>query len=132
MADKRFNLVFDLEANIKPIKAAVSELEKAFSGIKLPQNLETSISKTLSKVSKEIGNFESLSLDGFTNISDLTKAEKSFERIVDGLRELRLQASKTLGLEPEKLIPKKALDSITELNKIWNKLKIKPAQTGGC
>jgi len=51
-------------------------------GIKLPDNLSTSIEKTLHKLSTELESFEALTKIGFNNLGDTSKAERSFGKII--------------------------------------------------
>lgn len=123
MANKRFNLTFDVNANIDPIKAAANGLQQAFGKLKLSDSLQASLDKTFSKLNNEIQNFESLASKGFTNLSDVSKAEKSFIKITDLLEQLKIQSKSTTGLEPEKFLPKEAIERVKTLRKSWEQLK---------
>ena len=93
MADKRFNLVFDVDANIGPIKNAVSGLQGALNKINVPDSFKKNLDSTFTKLSNEIENFEAIASKGFTNMADIGKAEKSFSKITDLLSKLRIQTS---------------------------------------
>ena len=123
MADKRFNLTFDVNANIDPIKAAANGLQQAFGKLKLSDSLQSSLDKTFSKLNSEIQNFESLATKGFSNLGDVSKAEKSFGKITDLLGQLKTQSKSITGLDPEKFLPKESLDRVTNLKKSWDQLK---------
>lgn len=123
MADKRFNLTFDVNANIDPIKAAANGLQQAFGKLKLSDSLQSSLDKTFSKLNNEIQNFESLASKGFTNLSDVSKAEKSFIKITDLLEQLKIQSKSITGLEPEKFLPKESIERVNSLRKSWGDLK---------
>ena len=123
MADKRFNLTFDVNANIDPIKAAANGLQQAFGKLKLSDSLQSSLDKTFSKLNNEIQNFESLASKGFTNLGDVSKAEKSFIKITDLLEELKIQSKSITGLKPEKFLPKKSIERVNSLRKSWEQLK---------
>ena len=123
MADKRFNLTFDVNANIDPIKAAVNGLQQAFGKLKLSDSLQLSLDKTFSKLNNEIQNFESLASKGFTNLGDVSKAEKSFIKITDLLEQLKNQSKSITGLEPEKFLPKESIERVNSLRKSWGDLK---------
>lgn len=123
MADKRFNLTFDVNANIDPIKAAANGLQQAFGKLKLSDSLQSSLDKTFSKLNNEIQNFESLASKGFTNLSDVSKAEKSFIKITDLLEQLKIQSKSITGLEPEKFLPKETIERVNSLRKSWGDLK---------
>lgn len=123
MADKRFNLTFDVNANIDPIKAAANGLQQAFGKLKLSDSLQSSLDKTFSKLNNEIQNFESLASKGFTNLGDVSKAEKSFIKITDLLEQLKNQSKSITGLESEKFLPKKSIERVNSLRKSWEQLK---------
>lgn len=123
MADKRFNLTFDVNANIDPIKAAANGLQQAFGKLKLSDSLQSSLDKTFSKLNNEIQNFESLASKGFTNLGDVSKAEKSFIKITDLLEQLKNQSKSITGLEPEKFLPKETIERVNSLRKSWGDLK---------
>ena len=123
MADKRFNLTFDVNANIDPIKAAANGLQQAFGKLKLSDSLQLSLDKTFSKLNNEIQNFESLASKGFTNLGDVSKAEKSFVKITDLLEQLKNQSKTITGLEPEKFLPKESIERVNSLRKSWGELK---------
>ena len=123
MADKRFNLTFDVNANIEPIKAAANGLQQAFGKLKLSDSLQSSLDKIFSKLNSEIQNFESLTSKGFTNLGDVSKAEKSFVKITDLLEQLKNQSKSITGLEPEKFLPKESIERVNSLRKSWGELK---------
>lgn len=123
MADKRFNLTFDVNANIDPIKAAANGLQQAFGKLKLSDSLQSSLDKTFSKLNNEIQNFESLASKGFTNLGDVSKAEKSFIKITDLLEQLKNQSKSITGLEPENFLPKESIERVNSLRKSWGDLK---------
>lgn len=123
MADKRFNLTFDVNANIDPIKAAANGLQQAFGKLKLSDSLQLSLDKTFSKLNNEIQNFESLASKGFVNLGDISKAEKSFIKITDLLEQLKNQSKSITGLEPEKFLPKESIERVNSLRKSWGDLK---------
>lgn len=123
MADRKFTLTFDVNANLGPIKAAADSLQKSFSGLKLPTALQSSIDKTFSKLNTEIQNFEILSSKGFSNMGDISKAERSFGKITDLLNQLKIDSNKVAGLDPEKLLPEANLKRLNQLRDAWNKFQ---------
>ena len=123
MADKRFSLTFDVKGNIDPIKKAADDLQNAFGKLKLSDSLQSSLDKTFSKLNNEIQNFKSLASKGFTNLGDVSKAEKSFIKITDLLEELKIQSKSITGLEPEKFLPKESIERVNSLRKSWGQLK---------
>lgn len=123
MTDKRFSLTFDVNANIDPIKATVNGLQQAFGKLKLSDSLQSSLDKIFSKLNDEIENFESLASKGFTNLGDISKAEKSFNKITDLLGQLKIKSKSITGLDPEKFLPKESIERVKELRKSWEQLK---------
>lgn len=123
MADKRFSLTFDVKGNIDPIKKAADDLQNAFGKLKLSDSLQSSLDKTFSKLNNEIQNFKSLASKGFTNLGDVSKAEKSFIKITDLLEQLKIQSKSITGLEPEKFLPKESIERVNSLRKSWEQLK---------
>lgn len=123
MTDKRFSLTFDVNANIDPIKAAVNGLQQAFGKLKLSDSLQSSLDKIFSKLNDEIENFESLASKGFTNLGDISKAEKSFNKITDLLGQLKIKSKSITGLDPEKFLPKESIERVEALRKSWEQLK---------
>lgn len=123
MADKRFNLVFDVNANIGPIKNAVSGLQGALNKINIPDSFKKNLDSTFSKLNSEIENFEALASKGFTNMADVGKAEKSFGKITDLLSKLRVQTSQLKGIDPNKFLPQENIKKVQELQRSWGKLK---------
>lgn len=122
MADKRFSIQIDVQGNINPIKGSLNELQKVFQGLAIPTQLQGSLDKTFSKLSAEIQNFEAIANKGFTNMGDVSKAEKSFSSILTLFEHLKIQAGQVKGIDPEKLIPKANLDRIKELQNSWDKV----------
>jgi len=123
MADKKFNITFDVDANITPVKNAISGLQSALSKINIPENFKKGLTDTFTKLDNEIKNFESIASKGFTNLADVNKAEKSFDRVTDLLSKLRTEAARLKGVDPNKLLPKETIDKTKALHSEWVKLK---------
>ena len=123
MAGKHFNLIFDVNANINPIKTTVNGLQNSLSRINIPDNFKKNLDLIFNKITKEIENFEVISSKGFSNIADVGKAEKSFNRITDLLNKLKIQTNQLKGIDPNKFLPEANLKRIRELQQSWGKLK---------
>lgn len=124
MADKRFNLTFDVNANIEPIRKSVNELYNSFKALQnAPDGLKKGIENTFSKLSEEIENFEAIASKGFTNMSDVSKAEKSFNKINDLIAKLSNQMGQVKGLDPKKFLPQDNIKKAQELQRSWKKLQ---------
>ena len=124
MADKKFTLTFDVEGNLGPIKGAVKDFQSTIKSAKfqIPVGIQGNIDKTISKLNAEIAEFESLTSQGFSNMADIGKAEKSFAKITSLMRQLGSQGEQIKGLDPKKFLPKEILDRTAKLEKAFNKL----------
>ena len=124
MADKKFTLTFDVEGNLGPIKGAVKDFQSTIKSAKfqIPVGIQGNIDKTISKLNTEIAEFESLTSQGFSNMADIGKAEKSFAKITSLMRQLSSQGEQIKGLDPKKFLPKEILDRTAKLEKAFNKL----------
>ena len=124
MADKKFTLTFDVEGNLSPIKGAVKDFQSTIKSAKfqIPVGIQGNIDKTISKLNAEIAEFESLTSQGFSNMADIGKAEKSFAKITSLMRQLGSQGEQIKGLDPKKFLPKEILDRTAKLEKAFNKL----------
>lgn len=124
MADKKFNITFDVDANITPVKNAISGLQSALSKINIPDSFKKGLTDTFTKLDNEIKNFESITSKGFTNLADVNKAERSFDKVTDLLSKLRTEASRIKNIDDlNKLLPKAVIDRTKKLRSEWDKLK---------
>ena len=124
MADKKFTLTFDVEGNLAPIKGAVKDFQSTIksANFQIPVGIQGNIDKIITKLNAEIAEFESLTSQGFSNMADIGKAEKSFTKITSLMRQLSSQGEQIKGLDPKKFLPKEILDRTTKLEKAFNKL----------
>ena len=123
MADKRFNITFDVNANINPIKGAIGELKGSLGNLKIPDTFKKSIESTVASLEKEITNFESIASKGFSNMGDFNKANRSFEKISDLFNKLGIQVKNLKGIDPNKFLPAETLKKTQSLQQAWLKLK---------
>ena len=123
MADKRFQLTFDVNANINPIKGAIGELKGSLGNLKIPDTFKKSIESTVASLEKEITNFESIASKGFLNMGDFNKANRSFEKISDLFNKLGVQVKNLKGVDPNKFLPAETLKKTQSLQQAWLKLK---------
>lgn len=117
MANKNFTLNFDASMNISQIKSAISEMQRAFSGLKLSQGLNTNIQNVFSKINSELEKFEDLTSKSFHSLSDVSKASSSFERIIDYYKQLEKYSKEITGMDKEKFFPDSVVSNITKANK---------------
>ena len=117
MANKSFTLNFDASMNISQIKSAISEMQRAFSGLKLSQGLNTNIQNVFGKINDELKEFESLTNKSFHSLSDVSKASSSFERIIDYYKQLEKYSKEITGMDKEKFFPDSVVNNIVKANK---------------
>ena len=123
MADKKFSITFDVNANVAPMKSAIGDLKGALNNLKIPDNFKRSIETTITTLEKEITNFESLASKGFSNIGDFNKANKSAEKITNLFSKLGIQVKNLKGIDPNKFLPQETLSKTQSLQQAWLKLK---------
>ena len=115
-----FNLTIDVGANISQAQSAAKSLQEAFSKVNLTDSLKKGLDKTFGDLEKELNNFSSMASKPFTNMKDIEKAEKSYEKIVDLLHELSVQGKTISGMDPSKFLPK---ETIARINTLQDSLK---------
>ncbi len=133
MSKKQETIVFNLQANVEQIKQSANEINSVFSKLNLPQNLQTSFSKTFNKLTEDIRNFEIHANKGFKTLSDTKKAEKNIETIVTDFEKLRFQVKDIKGFPADKLLPKDVLDRVKQYKDLLekaNKLTLKDNSSG--
>ena len=117
MANKNFTLNFDASMNISQIKSAISEMQRAFSGLKLSQGLNTNIQNVFGKINDELKEFESLTNKSFHSLLDVSKASSSFEKIIDYYKQLEKYSKEITGIDKEKFFSDSVVSNITKANK---------------
>lgn len=110
-----FSLELNVGANITQARNAATQLRDAFAKINLSDSLKGSLEKTFTNLEKELANFEGMANKPFTNMKDVQKAEKSYERIVDLFNELSIQGKNISGMDPNKFLPKEIINRINTL-----------------
>lgn len=116
MSKQRFELQFDARMNVEQIKTATSQMEAAFSKIKLPGNLGSALTTTIAKLKTELENFDDITSKTFTSMADVNKATKSYDNILSYFEKMKVEMAKVKGLDPEKFLPKATLDKLKTLN----------------
>ena len=124
MADKKFTLTFDVEGNIGPVKGAIQDFQSVVkkTDLKIPVGIQGNINKVISKLNAEIEEFENITSQGFANMSDISKAEKSFTRINGLMRQLGEYGKQIHRIDPKKFLPKEVIDRTEKLQKAFDKL----------
>lgn len=125
-----FNLTIDVGANISQAQSAAKSLQQAFSKINLTDSLKKGLDKTFGDLEKELNNFSSMTSKPFTNMKDIEKAEKSFEKINDLLNDLQVQGKTIAGMDLSKFLPVDVVSKLQEFNKQLQEIIIKEKSIG--
>ncbi len=111
-----FNLTIDVGANISQAQSAAKSLQQAFSRVNLTEGIKKGLDKTFGDLEKELNNFASMTSKPFTDMKDIQKAEKSFEKINDLLNELQVQGKTIAGMDLSKFLPNDTVNKLKSFN----------------
>ena len=103
MPNKKFNLVFDASMNISQVKTAVDEIQKALSGVSMPQNFSARFAKTFEKLSQEVANFEHQAARGLNDAGDFKNLAKSGKNILKYYQDIQAAIRQLGGLSDREL-----------------------------
>ena len=124
MTSKNFTLNFDASMNISKFRGPISEMQKAiskmqdsFSGLKLPQELNTNIQDVFSEINSELKKFEDLTSKSFHSLSDVSKVSNSFERIIDYYKQIEKYRKEITGTDKEEFFSGSVVNNIKKANK---------------
>lgn len=115
MAGNNTKIIFDVQANIDQLRGAASEIEKAFSKLNLPQSIQKSFTGTFDTLTKEIREFEVAAEKGFETLSDVSKGQRSLDKISDSFAKLKLLGKDISGIDMKKLLPDSLVDKYKKL-----------------
>lgn len=127
MASKRFSLDFDIKANIGPVKDALQKFQKLLKNttLNIPVDIKGGMEGTLAKLETEIQSFEKTAAQGFSSMSEIRTAERSFGKIQYLMSQLSNQALKLGTIDFDKFLPKETqertknlLNQLKELEKL--------------
>lgn len=110
------NIRFDASMNVSQVKSSVKELQNAFNGLKLPQGLSNDINETISKLNKEITNFEAKSSKNLTSMKDVSDITKSYDKILGHFERLKALTKNLKSKNATDLFPDSALNNIKKAN----------------
>lgn len=133
MAGQKFTLSFDAQLNVGQMKGAINNIQGELNKLQLPSNLTTGFTSTLSKLEKEIRNFEIAATKDLSDKGNFNALERSAEKISSLFEDIKIQG-RDLGknIDVEKLFPasiasniKVATQAIAEYEKEVGNLKSK-------
>ena len=110
------NIRFDASMNVSQVKSSVKELQNAFNGLKIPQGLSNDINETISKLNKEITNFEAKSSKNLTSMKDVNDITKSYDKILGYFERLKTLTKNIKSKNGADLFPDSALNNIKKAN----------------
>ena len=102
------NIRFDASMNVSQVKSSVKELQNAFNGLKIPQGLSNDINETISKLNKEITNFEAKSSKNLTSMKDVNDITKSYDKILGYFERLKTLTKNIKSKNGADLLPDSA------------------------
>ena len=110
MADKVFNIKFNVDGNVGPLKSALDGIRGSFEKLKLPDNLGKNFEGTLSKLENELKHFSELASKPINNMKDVKNIENSYEKVSSLFAKVQSEISHMKGLDPEKLLPSSIIE----------------------
>ena len=124
MANKSFNLEFNVSANIGPITASLNKLRSSIKDLNVSDSVKKNFDSMTTALESEIKNFQSIVGKGFTNNKQIAEAEASFGKITKLINKINVETRSISGIDPKRLLPpeikKNFNDVITQINKLQN------------
>ena len=114
---QKFTLSFDAQLNVSQLKGAIGNIQNELNRLQLPSNLTTGLTGTLSKLEKEIRNFEVAASKDLSVKGNFNSFAKIAEKIDSLFKDLQIQA-KDLGTNTnlEKFFPESIVQNINKAN----------------
>ena len=123
MADKRFQLTFDVNANLSNLNNALTKMKADFKNLNLSDSINKDLNKTFTQLEQEINKFTALTNKKTFNIQEINEANKSFQRISNLFNTLQVQTNKIKGIKLENLVPTESINKVKQLNKALEDLE---------
>lgn len=125
--EKKYNIVFEAKMALGEMKTGISQmqsmLENGFKKVNVPENVASSLLTQIKKMGKEAEELGIKTSQGFSSMSDVSKAETSLKKLM-GLYGSLKDKFEELKLNPEKLIPSETTAKINKLQQAYEKTKI--------
>lgn len=115
-------IVFNVEAEISQVKQAAKDMEKSFSNLNLSQSAQKALNSTFSDLTKNIKDFEVAAEKGFSSLSDVSKGQKSLEKINDGFSRLKITIKDLGNSDLKKLLPDNVIKKYKKLEDMLKKV----------
>ena len=122
MGNKEAKIVFNVEAEISQIKQSAKDIEKSFSNLNLSQTAQKSLSNIFSNLTKNIQDFEVAAGKGFSSLSDVSKGQKSLDKINESFTKLKLIGKDLGNVDLKKLLPDNLVNKYKKLEEMLKKV----------
>lgn len=123
---QKYNIVFEAKMALGEMKAGISQmqsmLENGFKKANVPENMTSSLLTQVKKIGKAAEELGVKTSQGFSSMSDVSKAETSLKKLM-GVYDSLKDKFEELKLNPEKLIPSDATAKINKLEQAYEKTK---------
>ena len=124
---QKYNIVFEAKMALGEMKTGISQmqsmLENGFKKASVPENIASSLLTQIKKMGKAAEELGIKTSQGFSSMSDVSKAETSLKKLM-GIYDSLKDKFEELKLSPEKLIPSEATAKINKLEQAYGKAKI--------
>lgn len=124
---QKYNIVFEAKMALGEMKTGISQmqsmLENGFKKASVPENMASSLLTQIKKMGKAAEELGVKTSQGFSSMSDVSKAETSLKKLM-GVYDSLKSKFEELKLNPEKLIPSETTAKINKLQQAYEKTKI--------
>ena len=136
MSDNTFTVTMKVLGDISDAQSNISNLQKSFSKVKLPDKLGDNLNKKITEFYKEYERYQKKIGEGLKTQGDYNQVEKSLNRMNALYKEIGNEAKKATKLDMKDLVNldvgefKKIGDEISNVVEKINKVKIDPSMIG--
>ena len=122
MAERKFVLTFDANMDVSKVKRSVSEIQSVLNNLNLSKGIQSSASGTFKKLLDELDHYNSLTSQAATSMSDIKKADRSLQTILDLFEKINNIAAQ-IGADPLNFVDAAQLKKINSASKALNEAK---------
>ena len=122
MAERKFVLTFDANMDVSKVKRSVSEIQSVLNNLNLSKGIQSSASGTFKKLLDELDHYNSLTFQAATSMSDIKKADRSLQTILDLFEKINNIAAQ-IGADPLNFVDAAQLKKINSASKALNEAK---------
>ena len=109
-----------IQNNLKGLVKDINNFSSSLEKVAIPDKFKKGVVDTVSKLKDELIKFDELTKNGFSSMSEANKAEQSYKRITNLIKNLNTQ-SKELGNSDNfnKFLPPDIIEKTQDLNRAW-------------